>query len=263
MKKILLLTLCLVAFASQAQLLFSENFVLILDSTRRFKGSVLPSVEIKKQRRTYVELNNAVDFSYKLKRHSISMANKFELTKDGPNILLSGGYLYFKLKTLNDHSIVPEYYAQYQWAEARGLDQKYAVGANLRYKVYKDSKGGFFIGLGSFYEYELWDYRGVPDDRLNENSLGELENKNLKANGYVSFRQIFGDRITLISALYYQSEFEKLFRTPRLAGSFSVRYKFTEHISFSTNYRLIYDYAPIVPIDKYWYNFFSSIELTF
>ena len=63
-----------------------------------------------------------------------------------------------KFITFYDNPIVLEYYGQYHWAEARGLEQKFAIGANIWYKLYKNVLGGAFIGIGPFFEYELWNY---------------------------------------------------------------------------------------------------------
>ncbi|MEQ9008865.1 MAG: hypothetical protein RLP12_13335, partial [Ekhidna sp.] len=93
MKKFLFLCFWLPLIA-QSQLLFPESFVVIFDSTRHFKGSVAPSLEIKTQRQLYVEITNRADMAFRFKNHGITVANKFELTRDGDQTILSGGFIY-------------------------------------------------------------------------------------------------------------------------------------------------------------------------
>lgn len=258
---IVFFSICLPCFVN-AQLLFPESFVVIFDTTRHFKGSLSPSLEIKTQRQLYVEITNRADVAFRFKNHGVTMANKFELTRDGDETILSGGFMYGKFKTFYDNPFVLEHYIQYQWADARGLDQKFAIGSNLRYKIFKTQKGGAFAGIGPFYEYELWDFRGVPDERLPV-ILENQVNKVLKINIYLSTKRELSEKIRFEGALYFQDDFDDIFNDPRWAGSTSFSYSFTKNIAFAVNFQVIYDFAPLVPIDKFWLNTFSALEVTF
>ncbi|MEP1033535.1 DUF481 domain-containing protein [Ekhidna sp.] len=262
MKRLIVITAICLPFYASSQLLFPESFVVIFDTTRNFKGSISPSLEIKTQRQLYVELTNRADVAFRFKNHGITAANKFELTRDGSETILSGGFMYGKFKTFYDNPFVLEHYVQYQWAEARGLNQKIAVGSNLRYKIFKSQKGGAFAGVGPFYEYELWNYRGVPEDRL-PLIMDDVERKVLKLNVYLSTKRALSEKIRFEGALYFQDEFNDIFNNPRWAGSTSFSYSFTENIAFAVNLQVIYDFAPLVPIDKFWLNTFSALEVTF
>ncbi|HNP17301.1 MAG TPA: hypothetical protein PKL31_02605 [Fulvivirga sp.] len=143
MKKCLQFAIVLFSSPVFSQLLYPESYAIILDTTRHFKGSISPSFEIKTPKETYIEINNTADFAYRFKNYSIILANKFELTKNGSETILSGGFVYLKLKAFFDAPWVLEHYGQYQWADARGLQQKYAVGSNLRYKIYKKPICGY------------------------------------------------------------------------------------------------------------------------
>ncbi|WP_420316174.1 DUF481 domain-containing protein [Ekhidna sp.] len=261
MKKILFLFL-LLPFLAQSQILFSESFVVIFDSTKHFKGSVAPSLEIKTQKQLYVEITNRADMAFRFKNHGITVANKFELTRDGSETILSGGFIYGKFKTFYDNPFVLEHYAQHQWAEARGLDRKIAIGSNVRYKLLKTQKGGAFAGIGPFYEYELWNYRGVPDDRLPLNTTS-ISMREWKLNVYLSTKRELSEKIRFEGSVYFQDGFNDLFSEPRWAGAIAFSYSFTKNIAFGVNLQTIYDFNPIVPVDKLWLNTFSALEVTF
>lgn len=248
--------------STQAQLLYPESYVVIFDSTKNFKGSIAPSIELITQKELYLEINNTADLIYKFKHNAIVLANNFELTRSGEETILSGGFVYAKYKKFFDNPLVMEHYMQYQWAEARGLQHKYAIGSNIRYKLYKNSRGGVFAGIGPFYEYENWSYIGVPDDRLPANQESVIQ-KQWKLNFYVSSKRFVTEKLKLETAYYFQNTFTHLFEGPRHGGSVGLSYSITEHIGFGVQYRMSYDFDPVVPVDKYWYNTFTQLEIIF
>jgi hypothetical protein len=262
-KKIIFILVVMAApFSSSSQLLFPESFVVIFDSSKVFKGSVAPSLEIKTQKQLYIEITNRADMAFKFKNHGITLANKFELTRDGDEVILSGGYIYGKFKTFYENPFVLEHYVQYQWAEARGLENKYAIGSNLRYKLLKTGKGGAFVGLGPFFEHEEWGYSGVPDSRLPAETAEITENE-WKLNFYISTKRELSEKIRFEGAIYFQDDFERLFDAPRWAGNVGFSYSITKNVAFAVNFLTIYDFDPIVPVDKLWINTFSALEVTF
>lgn len=263
MKKYIIVIIVIGASLScKAQLLFPESFVVIFDSTKAFKGSVAPSLEIKTQKKLYIEITNRADMAFKFKNHGITVANKFELTRDGDETILSGGFIYAKFKTFYENPFVLEHYVQYQWAEARGLERKYAIGSNFRYKLLKSNKGGAFLGMGPFFEYEVWGFRGVPESRLPTDTQEIVENK-WKLNFYMSTKRELSEKIRFEGAIYFQDDFESLFDAPRWAGNIGLSYSITKNVAFAVNFLTIYDFRPIVPVDKLWINTFSALEVTF
>ena len=122
MKRIIVLFALSLPLMANAQLLFPESFVVIFDTTRHFKGSVSPSLEIKTQRQLYLEVTNRADMAFRFKNHGITVANKFELTRDGSETILSGGFIYGKFKTFYDNPFVLEHYAR-----AAIIDRRWSV----------------------------------------------------------------------------------------------------------------------------------------
>lgn len=83
---------------SRGQILFSESFTVILDSTKQVQGSVTPELKIQTQKKTLIEITNMADLSIKVKKNYFSVANKVEFTSFGGEVFLSGGYLFMKFK---------------------------------------------------------------------------------------------------------------------------------------------------------------------
>ncbi|MBL7995797.1 hypothetical protein JNM05_10545 [bacterium] len=133
-----------------AQILYPESFTVILDTTKTIKGSITPELQIQTQKKLLVEISNLADLAMRFGENSITLANKIEFTKFGREKLLSGGYVYGKFRNDLDARLVLEYYSQVHWAEARGLERKYAAGAGARIRIVRTNKTGIFAGTGHF-----------------------------------------------------------------------------------------------------------------
>lgn len=260
----LLTALSLFTQITQAQILFSESFTVITDTTKTIKGSINPDFKFVTQRKDLLEFENIADISFRFNKvNAITIANKIELSKFGNETLLSGGYLYIEYRKLYDSKWVLEPFAQIQWAEARGLEFKYEFGANARYRFVSNEKLQFFAGTGPFYEYERWGLRGISEDvdiTLLEN---ETIQSTLKLGSYLSLKYQASEKLKLDVSWYYQSRFDRYFSEPRLGQSTLLRYLFTEHLGINAGYQLIYDTAPLVPIDKDFHKVIFGLAVSF
>lgn len=247
---------------AKGQILFPESFTVILDSSKSIKGSVTPELKIQTQKKTLVEMTNMADLSIKVKDNYLTVANKVEFTSFGGEVFLSGGYLYAKYKNELDKHFVIEYYGQVHWAEARGMERKYAGGLNARFKIIKKPKTGLFIGMGPFYEYERWNYAAVSDELLPVD-LTPIDTANVKLGTYISYKHWVLDKIFLDFSAYHQSRLDEVFSSPRLATSSRLGYQISEHLQFVAMYQNIYDYSPFVPVDRWFHRVIGTIAVSF
>jgi len=263
LNKFLILIIITLNFTfSFAQILHSERFAVILDTSRTIKGSIVPDFKFQNLKEDLIEFENTANITFKIKKSAITFANKIELSKYGDEVLLSGGFLYIEYRKIIENKFVIEPYSQIHWSEARGLKFKYAGGANLRYRIYVSDKLGFYAGTGPFYEYEKWNYDGVRDNLIPENPVDIIIEK-IKFGSYLSFKWKTDSNLDFDISLYHQSAFNEIVSSPRLASSSSVKYNFTEHLGLILQYQNIYDYNPIVPIVKLYNQFLTSIVVSF
>jgi len=264
MKTRLLLCLFILTntFRIGAQILHTESFSVILDSSKIIKGSIVPDFNFQNQKEDLIEFENSADISFRIKRSAITFANKIELSKYGDEVLLSGGFLYMEYRRIFENKIVVEPFSQFHWTEARGLEFKYAGGINLRYRIFLSEKVGFYAGTGPFYEYERWNYDGVKDNLVPADPK-DIVIENIKLGTYVSFKWKTGFNLDFDLSIYHQSKFNEITTTPRLASSSSITYNFTEHLGLIIQYQNIYDYNPVVPIDKLYNHFITTFEVSF
>ncbi len=261
-----ILLYCLVALlfnkAVYSQVLMTKSFSVILDSTKKVKGNFMPSFKFQTQIKNLIEFDNKADIAFRYKKSVFTFANNIELSKYGKNTLLSGGYVYSEYRKLIEKKLAFEGFTQVQWAEARGMELKYVAGFNVRYRIVAKKNIGLYGGVGPFYEYERWNYNGVE---LDQKPLDPgLETRNLaKLGSYVSFKYKPVDKVFLDFSVYHQSEYDKLFTEPRLAGSFGTIFSFTKHVGLGFTYQTIYDYNPVVPINPWFNKIVSSITISF
>jgi hypothetical protein len=239
------------------QILHTENFTVILDTTKTIQGSIIPDFKFKNLKENLLEFENTADLSIRFKKSAVTFANKIEISKFGKETLLSGGYVYGEYRKITDSKFVLELYNQIHWAEARGMEWKYAVGANMRFRMVTKENFGFYLGIGPFFENERWNYKGVSDESAIPDNPTTIRNQNVKLGSYASLKYAPFEKIFVDISLYHQARFDQLFSSPRLASSSRLTYKFTNALGLSFIYQNIYDPNPIVPIDK----LFNSVTL--
>jgi len=248
--------------STHAQVLHTESFAVILDTTKVYKGSIIPDFKFQNQKEDLIEFENNANISIRLKNNAFTLANKVELSKYGDETLLSGGFVYLEYRKIIEKKYVFEPFVQIHWKEPRGLDFKFAGGINCRYRIFSTNKLGMFFGTGPFYEYERWNYNGVKDEML-PTDIADVVQENIKLDTYLSFKWFSDYNFDIDISIYHQARFDELFSTPRLASSSSITYNFTDHIGLILGYQNIYDYNPPVPIDKLFNKLILTIEVSF
>lgn len=259
---LIIILICTKLSTLYGQVLHTESFAVILDTTRLVKGNIVPSFNFQNLKKDLIEFENTTDISFRIKKSAITIANHIEFSKYGKESLLSGGFLYLEYRKIFDSNFVLEPFSQIHWSEARGLEFKYAGGINLRYRIYFKNRIGFYAGMGPFYEYEKWNYDGVEDNLIPMNPENIVTEK-IKLGSYLSFKWKTSFNLDFDFSLYHQSTYNDFVDSPRLASSSSLKYNFTEHLGLIFQYQNIYDYKPSVPIDKLYNHFITSIEVSF
>lgn len=245
------------------QILHTESFSVILDTTKNVKGSIIPNFKFQNLKENLIEFENIADISIRIKDNAITFANKIEVSKFGNEILVSGGYVYGEFRKIYEKTIAFEVYGQVHWAEARGMERKYAGGINARWRIISKETIGLFAGVGPFYEFERWNFEGISDTSLIPENAAPREISNLKLGSYLSFKYALFKKIFVDGSIYHQSRFDEIFTTPRLASSTRVTYSFTEFLGLSLICQNIYDPRPVVPIDKLFNKIIFGVSISF
>ena len=245
-----------------SQVMHSESFNVVLDTSRVVKGNFTPSFRFRNVKKDYLEIGNTSDISIRIKNHAITLANKVEYSIYGDENLLSGGFVYLEYVNIQSKVVAFEPFFQMHWREQRGLDRKYAGGLNLRWRAIATENTGLFFGIGSLYETERWNYKGVPDDKLPHDTT-PIEVERFRGTSYFSYKQKLGDLFDLDVSGYFQPVWSNPFVDYRLASSFELTYNFTKYLGLRLLYQNIYDSKPVVPIDDLYHDVNFGITLSF
>ena len=245
-----------------AQVLHTENFNVVIDTSKVIKGNFTPSFRFRNLKEDFLEIGNTADVSIRIKNHAFTVANRIEYSFLGKENILSGGFLYLEYVNLQSKKFAFEPFFQMQWREVRGLDRKYAGGMNIRWNAIIKENTGLFFGIGSLYEFERWNYSGVPDDLLPTDQT-PVEIDQFRGTSYISFKQKLGDLFDLDISGYYQPTFSSPFKKYRLASSFELTYNITNFLGLRFLYQNIYDPTPLVPIDELYHDVNFGITLSF
>ncbi len=246
----------------KGQILHTEYFNVVLDTTQIVKGNFVPSIRYRNVKEKFTEVENTADISIRLGQNGITIGNKLEYARFGNEDIMSGGFVYLEYQRVtNSNKLVFEPYGLMLWQEIRGLDMKYAGGGNLRWEFLHQKNMGLFAGIGSFYEFERWNYGGTSDSTLIPVNPQPFEVENVRGQLYFSYKQLIGDLFDLNISGYFQPSFTS--SNYRLASSSQLTYNINRFIGLTIIYQNIYDPDPIVPIDILFHDFTFGLTLSF
>ncbi len=263
-KWINLLVFCVCVISAKAQFLFSESFVMIpLDTAKKYAGTISGSFSQQTQKYVVTQLGSRVELAQRINKVNVlTLAGNFQMVRNGGENILSGGYAYARFRERINRQLYPEFTAQFQWLEARGLEQKFATTANMRYRFIRNEKLAVAAAAGLVMEYEKWGYSGVRDENLPANT-NPKEVFNPRFNSYISYNHKISEMMNLDMAMYYQFRTDSNFSRKRLGAHSRLNLKLTETISYALTLKLMNEYEPVVPIDKVWYHYTNELVLYF
>ena len=254
---LVLLSVVLLPAASTAQILNidrSDTADYVQKTKTDFHFST--GLEIDKQRITLYDATNTAEMMLQHKRELLILAASYRFTYNGPDDILNAGYLHLRYRHNYKNKFQPESFAQYQWDNKRGLNYRALAGINLRYNFWKGDQWEVNAGLGLMYEAERWDYSAVDSSKLPVNTA-PVSNQFIKVNSYVRVDWKASSNSDLAFNLFVQGRPTSF--KPRIAPGLQWNINAGKHVGFSVNFAGIYDEAPVVPINRFYYSLSNSL----
>lgn len=247
MNRIVYILFCFfLSLPMQAQMLFSENQTMNIDSTKTIQGSLQPVLDFKTEKENVLTLKNTANLNLLIGRNRvINLINKLEFSTYGKSITVSGGYVHAEYRYLLHHSFEVYPYAESQWAGSRGMTFKVSTGLQSRYRLVNTTHSLMFAALGFFYEFEKWEY---PNPPAGTNS--HAYSRSIKSHLSLSFKHTIGEKWELTTTAIHQAKPDSYFKSARFGGAVDLAYHITPKIGVRGTYRIIYDTTPIVPVRK-------------
>lgn len=247
MNRIVYILFCFfLSLPMQAQMLFSENQTMNIDSTKTIQGSLQPVLDFKTEKENVLTLKNTANLNLLIgRKRVINLINKLEFSTYGKSITVSGGYVHAEYRYLLYHAFEVYPYAESQWAGSRGMTFKVSTGLQSRYRLVNTTHSLMFAALGFFYEFEKWEY---PNPPAGTNS--HAYSRSIKSHLSLSFKHTIGEKWELTTTAIHQAKPDSYFKSARFGGAVDLAYHITPKIGVHGTYRIIYDTTPIVPVRK-------------
>ena len=249
----------MISMPTQAQMLFSENLTMEIDSTKTIQGSLQPVVDFKTEKENVLTLKNTANLNLLIKKSRvINLINKLEFSTYGKKITVSGGYVHAEYRYLLHHAFEVYPYVESQWAGSRGMTFKISSGVQSRYRLVNTEHCLMFAAAGLFYEFEKWQYPDPPA------SISDYAySRSVKSHLSLSFKHSLGEHWELTTTAIHQAKPDSYFKSARFGGAVDLAYHITPKIGIRGTYRIIYDTSPIVPVRKDYNTVDAGIDISF
>lgn len=244
---------------ARAQMLFTENMTLNIDSTKTIQGTLNPVVDFKTEQENILTVKNTANLNLLLHRNRvINLINKLEFSTYGKKITMSGGYVHAEYRYLL-HRVFEVYpYAESQWAESRGMTFKVSAGMQSRYRFVESKHCLLFAAVALFYEFENWQYPNPP-----AGVASHAYSRSIKSHLSLSFKHTIGDRWDLTTTAIHQAKPDSYLKSARFGGAVDLTYHITPTVGVRGAYRIIYDTKPIVPVRKNYTTVEAGLDIAF
>ena len=244
----------------QAQIIFTESLAPVIDTTRSWQGNIAPELNFKTEKDTYFMVKNNANVSFLLrKKKAITILNQVEIAKSGDKVNVSNGFVHMEYRYLYKPTLEVYPFAEGVWAPSRGLLTRVAGGFQLRYLFLHTDHFTWRGGVGIFYEYERWNYDGVPN--LTTANI-ELYQQTIKSRLATVFEIRFTDRSFLQASFYIHNRIDSNVKNPRYAYYIDLKYKITDNLGLWLSYQAIQHTKPIVPVKKLYVVLGSGVYLS-
>jgi hypothetical protein len=261
MRKIYLFFFLICLGSVDAQILNADGFGRPVDSTHFISGTVDFGMTLNKQSNLILSFDGRADVSYWHLNNVLISTNNYQLFRTGSLNLVNGGFSHLRFRMRQNKILQPEFFAQYQLDNIRGMKERLLAGSNLRIRIKEGVNTSLFFGIGAMYEYEKWDYSGIRPDATPRTDT--VRNQFIKMNTYLSYRQKINDFANFNVIFYFQTRPDSYFKVPRISSDARLSFKINKFISYAVSYNIFFDAAPPVPIFKWYYSVVNRLIFTF
>ena len=187
-----------VALSANAQMLFSENLTMKIDSNKPIQGLLSTMVNYKTEHEELFEFKIHSNLNILLGQKSvINLMGRFEFTTYGSKTTVNEGDLHAEYRYLLHPAFEVYPYVEAQWAGTHGLLRKLSTGVQARHRTLYTSHHIMFLTTALYYEAEDW--KNLSGDTL-EAPYGY--NRNIRSHFSISHSYTLSDRweITNVSS---------------------------------------------------------------
>jgi hypothetical protein len=214
-----------------------------------------------KQKNNLLDISTNIEYDKYLKNKYILLALfRNDATFNGAEMLQNEGLAHIRYRDNDHRKFSPEFYGQYQWNGAWGMEYRYLMGSNFRIKIMDKQAGDIYGAIGAFYEVERWNWNGVKSD-LVPNKPSDIQRDMLRLNTYIKASRKLTRNIDVSSISYLQFPLKGIFFQPRWYFEANMYVAATDKIELVLHWDHIKDVNRVVPIDDFFYTFSMGIQV--
>jgi len=234
--------------------------------TKNWYGLISGSFSKDKQKSDMQDLSVYTESVIKSKGSTgYTYIGQIDATISGNQLLQNEGFFQIKRRDLDRKKSSMEYYLQYQWNGAWGMASRGLTGINFRERILEANGYDLYLGLGTFYQRELWNYNGVRDLNLIPSNPETVIDRQIRFNTYIKGAIKITPKCDFVWQTYFQSNATTPFSNPsfRWYWSSEIIYNITDNWMIGFNFDQTFNQNNPVPIDKMYYGYLCNLSLKF
>ncbi len=229
----------------QSQILNIENYRIKTD-TIGWSGKIGFDLSLTKNTKSLTNIGSNIHIQYKTKKNLYLILSKYNLLVSDNQDLINKAVIHLRHNYKINSKLRSELFFQAQKNSISKIELRTLIGTGVRFKLSKEEKQKYYLGLSMMYEHEK-----IKD---NLEPISDI----IRMSSYFSFSIYTDKNLTWIGTTYFQPAIAD-FNDFRVATQTSIAYSFSERLSFKTKFSLNYDAIPVAGIPKTDYNLSSGI----
>jgi hypothetical protein len=235
---------------SAAQVLNVERFRTDADTSNVWLGELKFDFSLNKQNTSVISLGNQTNLAHYTSSHVFYFLNQINLVMVDEQSLLSDGYFHIRGTYNRKKRWSPETFVQFQYNLNWGLKRRALAGATMRFTYLNRDKIRGALSTGLMFENELWREDGLPG----------VEKNQIKSTTSLLIRGNLTEQAELVLIGYYQAP-PASFLEPRITGDAKLNLRISDNLTFTTQFVLTYDAAPLINVTKVVYRLTNGIVI--
>jgi hypothetical protein len=262
MKKIALICWALFAqYTLLAQVLIIDREVITDSLKKNYLLSGTFSFNSDKQKNNVTDFNSHFEYDRLFKNNYVLIHSiNSNLTSNGGTLIQNEGVIQIRYRDNDSRKFSPEFFLQYQWNGAWGMENRMLQGVNLRERWVEKNGFDFITATGIFREQETWNWVGVNESLVPPNAEA-IKKDIFRLNTYIKSAFEISKNIDFSAISFVQFPLSNDFTKPRWFWDCNLNFNMSKHVNFQIHYDHMYDANRVVPISDYYYSVSTGIQI--
>jgi hypothetical protein len=230
---------------------------------KKYEFSSQVSLSNDKQQTQYLYLNTGleVDRNFQNKYLLLGIFSN-TLIYTGATGRLNKGAAQVSYRDRNSRKVSAELYGKLQWNQTWGMQKRLFGGCDLVIRLNKQEnahQNNLYGGIGLFYEFEEWNWNGVPP------TLKPLDAKTqyirtVRLSNFWKVSTKISKTVDFNALTYIMFPVNENFKTPRTVLDCNFFFKVSSHVNAVLHWDGIYDENLPVPIGNFFYSYTVGLQ---